>query len=568
MTLALRWAGRSEVGPVREGNEDSAYAGPRLALIADGVGGMIAGEVASSLALRAMHRLDEDTADDVVDALGTALDNANTRLREAVAADPALEGMGTTMTALLWNGAQLGLVHVGDSRAYLLRDGRLQQVTTDHTFVQTLVDEGRITREQARSHPHRSLILQALDGRTHVEPDLTRLELLVGDRFLLCSDGLSDVLRDDAITTRLSVPDPQAAADDLVGAALAGGGTDNITCVVVDAVEVDAAGTVAGAGATGAGDPGASTGHVGAPAAEPLLLGAAADPEVGGLVRRLAAGGTTDPTHHPYGSSVAGGRGDGRGPGGGTRGRAAAGGVAPGEHGGTAAGRDPEDVRYAPRAPHRLRWVARSLAVVGVLALVLAGGRSAYGWTQTQYYVTANAGRVAIYRGIPQHVPGLTLSHLYSVSSDISVDDLPENYRGRIVGDTLPADTVAQAQAIVANLAGLALRCAPTPPATATPTPTATPISTSAPSVPGATVPAQVAAPTAPVAQPLTTGPPTTPPPTTPPPTTAPLTTPPPTTPPPTTATRTAAPNRTGCGGGLDLASPTPSPSTTAVVTR
>lgn len=213
-------------------------------------------------------------------------------------------------------------------------------------------------------------------------------------------------------------------------------------------------------------------------------------------------------------------------------------------------------MRYAPRAPHRLWWVARSLAILGVLALALAGGRSAYSWTQTQYYVTADGGRVAIYRGIPQHVPGLTLSHLYSVSSDISVDDLPENYRSRIVGDTLPADTVTQAQAIVANLAGLALRCPPTPPPTATSTSTssstpAPPVTTRAPvvppavtptRVPGATVPPQVAAPTAPVA-------------------------PPPTTPPPTTATRTAAPDRTGCGGGLDLASPAPTPSGAATAT-
>ncbi len=480
MTLALRWAGRSEVGPVREGNEDSAYAGPRLALIADGVGGMIAGEVASSLALGAMRRLDEDTADDVVDALGTALDNANTRLREAVAADPALEGMGTTMTALLWNGVQLGMVHVGDSRAYLLREGRLQQVTTDQTFVQTLVEEGRITREEARSHPHRSLILQALDGRTHIDPDLTRLELVAGDRFLLCSDGLSDVLRDDAITARLSAPDAQAAADDLVGGALAGGGTDNVTCIVVDAVEVDSAPT-----------PGAGRDAPGRlAAAAPLLLGAAADPEVGGLVRRLESGGATGAVRDHRGSVVTGA-------GGTDRSRTVS---------GPSAGRDPEDVRYAPRAPHRLRWVARSLATFGVVAIALAGGRAGYAWTQTQYYVTADQGRVAIYRGVPQHVPGLTLSRLYSTSPDISVDDLPEDYRRRIVGQTLPADTVAQAQAIVANLAGLALRCAPRGPS---------PLLIPRPAVP----------------------------------------------------TRTPGPDRTGCGGGLDLGSPGPTPAPTLATT-
>lgn len=463
----MRWAGRSEVGPVRERNEDSAYAGPRLALIADGVGGMIAGEVASALALTAMRRLDADTANDVLDALSTALDAANARLRDAVAADPGLEGMGTTLTALLTNGTELGLAHVGDSRAYLLHEGRLHQISTDQTFVQTLVDEGRITADEARTHPHKSLILQALDGRTRIEPDLTRLELAVGDRFLLCSDGLSDVLQDSELADGLQVADPQQAADGLVQAALDGGASDNVTCLVVDAVD-----GAAGEAVTG-----------------PLVLGAAADPQVAALVDNLGPG---RPDAGVRGGASAGQLDRGadttqldRGGGATVLGDAR-------RSPGSATAEEPEALRYAPREPSRYRWLARSLATVGVLALLAAGGDFAYGWTQDQYFVTAHDGRVAIYQGIPQHVPGLQLSHLYDVVEDLPVDALPQFFRRKVVGDAVTADNLPQAQAIVANLAGLAVRCGPTPtvttPPISTPRPTVTSglTATSAPSPSGA----------------------------------------------------------------------------------
>lgn len=456
----MRWAGRSEVGPVRERNEDSAYAGPRLALIADGVGGMIAGEVASALALTAMRRLDADTANDVLDALSTALDAANARLRDAVVADPGLEGMGTTLTALLTNGTELGLAHVGDSRAYLLHEGRLHQISTDQTFVQTLVDEGRITADEARTHPHKSLILQALDGRTRIEPDLTRLELAVGDRFLLCSDGLSDVLQDSELAGGLQVADPQEAADGLVQAALDGGASDNVTCLVVDAVDgaADAVDGAAGEAVTG-----------------PLVLGAAADPQVAALVDNLGPGRPDAGVRGGAGATQLDRGADttqlDRGGGATVLGDAR-------RSPGSAPAEDPEALRYAPREPSRYRWLARSLATVGVLALLAAGGDFAYGWTQDQYFVTAHDGRVAIYQGIPQHVPGLQLSHLYDVVEDLPVDALPQFFRRKVVGDAVTADNLPQAQAIVANLAGLAVRCGPTP------TVTTPPISTPRPTVP------------------------------------------------------------------------------------
>ncbi len=206
MTIALRYAARSDVGLIREGNEDAGYAGPSLLAIADGMGGHAAGEVASSIAVATIAQLDEEPAGaDLLDALAGSIDEANLRLRQMVEGDEALEGMGTTLTALLFAGARVGIAHIGDSRAFLLRDGEFSQITHDHTFVQTLVDEGRISADEAEHHPQRSLLMRALDGRSQPEPDLSVRDVRPGDRYLVCSDGLSgvvseDTMRDDAAT--------------------------------------------------------------------------------------------------------------------------------------------------------------------------------------------------------------------------------------------------------------------------------------------------------------------------------------------------------------------------------
>ncbi|MDP9221096.1 MAG: protein phosphatase 2C domain-containing protein, partial [Actinomycetota bacterium] len=189
MSLTLRYAARSDVGLLRDGNEDSLYAGPRLLAVADGMGGHAAGEVASAVTIAALAPLDEDVPGaDLLAALRTGVESANSQLREMVSADPALEGMGTTLTALLWAGARLGLVHVGDSRAYLLRDGELHQITHDHTLVQTLIDQGRIRPEEADAHPQRSMLTRVLDGRGDTAADLSVREARAGDRYLLCTD--------------------------------------------------------------------------------------------------------------------------------------------------------------------------------------------------------------------------------------------------------------------------------------------------------------------------------------------------------------------------------------------
>ena len=239
MTLVLRYAARSDVGLVRSNNEDSVYAGARLLALADGMGGHAAGEVASQLVIAALAHLDDDEpGGDLLAKLDSAIHSGNSAIAAQVEMEPDLEGMGTTLTAILFAGNRIGMAHIGDSRGYLMRDGELTQITKDDTFVQTLVDDGRITKEEAHSHPQRSLIMRALTGH-EVEPTLTMREVRLGDRYLLCSDGLSDPVSDETIQDALKIPDVTDSADRLIELALRGGGPDNVTVVVADVVDND-----------------------------------------------------------------------------------------------------------------------------------------------------------------------------------------------------------------------------------------------------------------------------------------------------------------------------------------
>lgn len=239
MTLVLRYAARSDRGLVRSNNEDSVYAGARLLALADGMGGHAAGEVASQLMIAALAHLDDDEpGEDILSKLEGATHAGNDTIAEHVEEDPELDGMGTTLTAILFAGSKLGLVHVGDSRAYLLREGALAQITRDDTFVQSLVDEGRITAEEAHTHPQRSLIMRALTGN-EIEPTLTMREARAGDRYLLCSDGLSDVVSDETIQSTMREGTEDECADRLIELALRSGGPDNVTVVVADVIDLD-----------------------------------------------------------------------------------------------------------------------------------------------------------------------------------------------------------------------------------------------------------------------------------------------------------------------------------------
>jgi len=240
MTLTLRYAARSDRGLIRSGNQDSVYAGPRLLAVADGMGGMAAGDVASNIVIATMAPLDEDVPGNaMIDTLRGAVDLANQQIRDAVDANPAMEGMGTTLTAMLFSGSKMGMVHIGDSRAYILRDGEFAQVTKDDTYVQMLVDEGRISLEEANSHPQRSLLTRALDGRD-ADPEYSVRQVKTSDRYMLCSDGLSGVVSAETIESTLrEYVDPNQCASRLVELALRGGGPDNITVIVADVTDED-----------------------------------------------------------------------------------------------------------------------------------------------------------------------------------------------------------------------------------------------------------------------------------------------------------------------------------------
>lgn len=237
--MKLNFTVASDRGLVRGNNEDSAYAGPRLLALADGMGGHAAGEVASQIMISHLRVLDADTEDnDMLALLGTIADDANTAIAEEVAKRPETAGMGTTCTTLLFDGTRFGLLHVGDSRGYRLRDGELERITRDDTYVQSLVDEGQLDAEDVSTHPQRSLILKAYTGQP-VEPTLHYLDARVGDRILLCSDGLSDPVTFETIQNELSKGSPKDAAIRLIELALRSGGPDNVTVVIADVVAGD-----------------------------------------------------------------------------------------------------------------------------------------------------------------------------------------------------------------------------------------------------------------------------------------------------------------------------------------
>jgi protein phosphatase len=244
MRPTLRSAVGSDVGRRRENNQDSAVTSPRILAVADGMGGHAHGEVASTVAISAMRDLDAQlrgvdlAGADLLAALRDAVDEAAARLTALAKQDPDLRGTGTTVVAFLVDGTRIGVLHLGDSRAYLLREGELHRLTRDHTLVQSLVDEGRISEEEAATHPRRSWLVKTLQDSSTPEPDLFHVDGVPGDRYLICSDGVTAVLEDAQLQEVLAgVAEPEAAVAELIARANAGGGPDNITCIVADLVE-------------------------------------------------------------------------------------------------------------------------------------------------------------------------------------------------------------------------------------------------------------------------------------------------------------------------------------------
>jgi protein phosphatase len=422
--MRLVFAAATDVGRMRKNNEDSYLSSKPVAAVADGMGGHSAGEVASAIAIEELAALrdrgpwENETA--ATDDLKQAILRANRRIREMAGRDRKLNGMGTTLVALLEDGDMVHVANVGDSRGYLLRQGELSQVTVDHSLVQELVDDGRLSPEDAERHPQRSVITRALGIDPEVEFDLFTYKLQVGDRLLLCSDGLSDVVEPAQIrNVLLRVRSAQKAARQLVTVANEQGGPDNITVIVVDAVdetavpdvEEDETGDLAAGAATGA---------------LPLVDG----------------------------------------------------------DGGVAAGRGGRAARAAKDrslAMHRRlqRFLVAGIVIVVAAALLVAGRSFLF----SRYWVGFDGDSVAVFQGVPGDVAGLRFSRLVERSA-VSRAQVPPGYAARLedgvqADDLADARSIALCAPLVFSPGG----CTGTaPPASiATPTTAAATTSTRAP---------------------------------------------------------------------------------------
>lgn len=388
MSLHLRYAAISDRGVVRQGNQDSVFAGAHFIAVADGMGGMAAGDLASAIVVNTIARLDvPPPADSVVDELADAVADANRAIRRVVADDPQKEGMGTTLTALWFDGEWFNLVHIGDSRAYRMRDGGFEQITVDDTYVQMLVDEGRITAEEAERHPQRSLLLRAL-GASEVEPAFQTLKGVPGDRLLLCSDGLSGPVADaDIARTLQTAASPQEAAESLVQQALDAGAPDNVTVLVADVVEEEPEGQ------------------------RPIIGGAAADARLAESDTAVLRTVRPEDDEEPEDAEAA-----------------------------------EEEPR--PRSRKRGRVWRTILTCLIVLALVAGGG---LWWVRTQYFVgVSEAGNVSVYRGLPFEVAGLRAAWL-EIETNRPAEEAVESVQADLE-DGITAGSLEDAEAELAAI--------------------------------------------------------------------------------------------------------------------
>ncbi|MBN9224866.1 MAG: protein phosphatase [Microbacterium sp. SCN 70-27] len=394
----------SHTGKVRSNNQDSGYSGSNLFVVADGMGGHAGGDVASSIAVNRLRELDHPfaTTGDAEQALQAAITSTATLLIDTVAERPELAGMGTTVSALDFVDDYAVIAHIGDSRIYLYRDDALTQITTDHTFVQRLVDSGRITPEEARYHPRRSVLMRVL-GDMDPDPDVDTFIMPTqpGDRWLLCSDGLSGVV-DDAHTAKTlgqRLP-PGRTADLLLKQALDGGAPDNVTVIIVD---------VGGSHPVFSGTP--------------TIVGSASNPQ--GIEVPAARTGRTSWLHPA---------------------RQAA--NEPSHFEPAAEFLEElieEDRRRARR--RRIWWIVGAVVVLAALLTALLG---AYSWTQSRYFVGADEDSVIIYRGIQQDLGPISLSTPYE-ETGILLSDLPF-YQRLAVQQTISARSLADAQQIVETM--------------------------------------------------------------------------------------------------------------------
>ena len=430
--LGLLVVTHSEIGLVRKNNQDSGFASPQLLLVADGMGGAAAGDLASAVAVDTISRIDTPaTGEEMLELLAGAIHRANDRIADLVEEDPTLEGMGTTVTGALFDGSELGMAHIGDSRAYLLRDGELRRLTHDHSWVQSLVDDGKISEAEAAVHPHRSLLLRVLNGQVTSEPDMSLVPVWAGDRLLFCSDGLCGLVDDAEIAATLAEPDLHIVLGRLVELAHDAGGIDNITIILADLV-VD--------GGT----------------ADRTLLGAAAEGNVPPVDTKATEDTVVTRRREPA---------DARDP-----------------QTGAPITDVEDEARYDPRAPHRRRAWKPILLIAAIVLVLAAGLTAAYSWTRTQYYVGAYGDQVAIFQGISESIPGIPLSSVFEIQP-IAVADLPPYYQER-VRTTIDAASLDGARTTVQELRDAVKRCQARKPTTPSGSPSP---HTTSPSSPGKT---------------------------------------------------------------------------------
>ncbi|MEC5199474.1 serine/threonine protein phosphatase PrpC [Arthrobacter sp. PL16] len=482
MRLALRFAARSHVGMVRAKNDDSAYAGRYLAVVADGMGGHAGGNVASASTVLDLVHLDHDRHDgDAGTHLADEIQTANSLLSELVATNPQLAGMGTTVTAILLEDQTLHLAHIGDSRAYRLKNGVFEQITTDHTFVQRLVEEGRLKPEDVDVHPHKNVLMRVLgDVDASPELDLDSFDAEPGERWLLCSDGLNAVLNDRVVEQVMrETRDIRDCVNTLVELTLAGGSPDNITIGVVEVAEArddvtPPASIPPARQAAGERD-------------EPVDGSAAASQETGSTAELSGAAIRADVIRqdlltrpHVLVGSAALATETGQIPivtQRSTERRAA---MMLTHRAGTDATEDGEDGEDEQPTRTR-RWLVPAFLSLMTLILMAVLGLG-YTWTQTRYYVAEAENRVAIYTGVPQRIGPIGLSEVYEMT-DIPVANLPEYQRSQ-VSNTLPAGSLEEAQRIVGDLRGelRAVSCEPAGPSAAPTSPASPSPSTASPS--------------------------------------------------------------------------------------
>lgn len=427
----FRYAAHSEIGLVRKNNQDSGYASANLLLVADGMGGAAAGDLASAAVVQRIKRIDGEQLDpaDLPERLAGAISQANDTLADLITDEPSLDGMGTTVSAVRCDGERYILAHIGDSRAYLLRAGELTRLTHDHSWVQSLVDDGRLTEAEAAEHPHRSLLLRVLNGQPNNSADLFETDAQVGDRILVCSDGLCGLVDDAQLAERITGSNLEAMVADLVSDAHAAGGSDNITIVLAD--------------------------YVADPTTTPVTIGAAADPSINAASVAAAQPSPPEPT--------------------------------------PASAQSTEADRYAPRqAPPARRRIGRLLLIVLLALAVLGGlGYGGYAWSRTQYFVAPAGDRVGIYQGLNETIANRPLHSLVAAEPTL-IRDLPRIRREQLAKG-IAVDGLAGARRTTAELAEDAAQCRlvrerrkkPSTTATAAPPPTPNP---SGPPPPGPTV--------------------------------------------------------------------------------